>query len=105
MQLEIGITNKLLKYIHSKIDVIDILDEYNLDLTYIQDERNSLSLNIWLAVDYVGKDGKSFIEKFLYESTSLSDLEKEILTENLSPMYPFLKSWALMEAGCILRIY
>ena len=82
MQLEIGITNKLLKYIHSKIDVIDILDEYNLDLTYIQDERNSLSLNIWLAVDYVGKDGKSFIEKFLRdESTSLSDLEKEILTE------------------------
>lgn len=82
MKLEIDVTNKLLKYMHNKIDIMDILDELNLNHTFIQDERNNLAFNIWLSVDYIDKDGKTFIEKFLSDKSSpLSKIERDILTE------------------------
>lgn len=82
MKLEINTTNKLLEYMHSQIDVMEILDELDLDLTYIQDERNNLAFNIWLSVDYLDKNGESFIEKFIREKSGLlSKIEKDILTE------------------------
>lgn len=82
MKLEINVTNKLLQYMHSKIDIIKILDQLDLDHTFIQDERNNLAFNIWLGVDYIGKDGKTFLEKFLSDkSNHLSEIEREILIE------------------------
>lgn len=82
MKLEINVTNKLLQYVHARIDILKILDELDLDYTFIQDERNSLAFNIWLCVDYVGKDGKTFIQKFISDkSNPLSEIERQILTE------------------------
>lgn len=82
MKLEIDVTNKLLEYMHAKIDLINVLEELNLDYTFIQDERNNLAFNIWLSVDYIGKDGKTFIQKFLSdESSHLSKVERDILGE------------------------
>lgn len=82
MKLEIDVTNKLLKYMHAKIDIRNILTELDLDYTFIQDERNNLAFNIWLSVDYVGRDGKTFIQKFLSDKSSpLSKVERDILSE------------------------
>lgn len=82
MNLEINVTNKLLKYMYSKIDVLDFIENFDLDLSYIDDQRNNLAFNLWLSIDYTDKDGESFIEKFLKDdSSALTEMEKEILKE------------------------
>lgn len=102
MKLEIDVTNKLLKYTHNKIDVMDILDELNLNHIFIQDERNNLAFNIWLSVDYTDDEGKTFIEKFLSDKSSpLSEIERDILTEK-AKSHVSLFEIVSFESGCVL---
>ncbi len=84
MKLEIDVTNKLLAYINSQIDVNSFLDD--LDIRFdILDERNNIAFNIWLGVDYIDESGKSFIDKFLEDkSVYLSKVERDILREKSS---------------------
>lgn len=104
MKLEIDVTNKLLKYMHNKIDVMDVLDELNLHHTFIQDERNNLAFNIWLSVDYIGKDGKTFIQKFLSDKSSpLSKIEKDILTEKAKSHVSLFEIISFENGSVLLR--
>lgn len=80
MKLEIDTTNKLLEYMHSNVDFEKILSDFNLDIAYIQNEKNTLALNLWLSLDYIGEDGMTIVNKFLSEESDyLTDTEKDIL--------------------------
>lgn len=82
MQLEIDVTNKLLSYMHSKIDLMEIFKNLDIDFLHDKDEKSSLAFNIWLSVDYIDKDGKNFVEKMLEDkSISLTNVERQILQE------------------------
>lgn len=81
-KIEMSATKKLLTYISEEIDIENVLKEVNFKYPYFQDENNKLAFNVWLSIDYIGRDGKTFIEKFLEDkSNSLTPLEREILIE------------------------
>lgn len=81
-KIDMNATRKLLTYIGENTIIEDILEELNFSYPYFQDENNRLAFNIWLSIDYINKDGKTFIEKFVEEeNNSLTPLEKEILME------------------------
>lgn len=75
-------TKKLLKYISKEIQDENILDKLEFFYPDFGEQRHTLALNVWISIDFMGKDGKTFIEKFLEEkSSSLTEQEKEILIE------------------------
>ena len=80
-RLEKHTTKKLFDYINSEVKVDDILKEINYEYPFFLDDSSKVGFNIWLSIDYINKDNKTFIEKFLDSNPSLSDLEKDILIE------------------------
>ncbi|MDR7869442.1 MAG: hypothetical protein RIN55_01190 [Tissierellaceae bacterium] len=104
MQLEVDVTNKLLTYMHSKIDILDILEELDIDFSYMKDDRNNLALNIWLGVDYIDEEGKSFIDKLLEDkSVSLTKIEREILLEKSTSFVSLFEIIAFEDNHVILK--
>lgn len=81
-KIEMSATKKLLKYISKEIKGEDVID--NLEFFYpdFGEHKHRLAFNIWISIDFIGKDGKSFIEKLLEEKPSkLTSYEKEVLIE------------------------
>lgn len=79
-KLNINVTKKLLKYISKEIQNEDILDEIQLFHDDFIDHK--LAFNIWLSFDFVDKNGKSFIDKFLKEKgRKLNSSERKVLKE------------------------
>ena len=81
-KIELDVTKKLFKYIYNNINLNKVMEELDRDYSYFYDTENNIAFNIWLSLDYIHKDGKTFTEKFLEErSNSLSKKEKTILEE------------------------
>lgn len=75
-------TKKLLKYISKEIQDESILDKLEFFYPDFGEHKHTLAFNVWISIDFMGKDGKTFIEKFLEEkSSTLTAQEKEILFE------------------------
>lgn len=103
MKLEIDVTNKLLTYMHSKVDIIDVLDKLDIDLD-LYDERNNLAFNIWLSVDYIDEDGKSFIDKLLIDKSQyLTKLEREVLQEKSSSFVSLFEILSFEDKTVLLK--
>lgn len=103
MKLEIDVTNKLLTYMHSQIDIMNILDDLEIDFN-IYSDRNNLALNIWLGVDYIDEEGKNFIEKLLNDkSVYLTKLEREVLQEKSSSFVSLFEILAFENNTVLLR--
>lgn len=84
-KIDTELTKKLLEYISLHDNIEDIFYELDQIFPYLHGEHNNMILNSWLSIDYIGKDGKTFIEKFIQEnSTSLTSVEKKILEEKIS---------------------
>ncbi|MBC8590062.1 hypothetical protein [Wansuia hejianensis] len=83
-QLEIGATKRLLSYIHSNIDINEILNELDFEHSYFLDDANKLAFNLWLGIDYIWKNDKTFVETLLEDkSFRLTSWERKILTERI----------------------
>lgn len=81
-RIELDVTKKLFKYIYNNVNLNKVMEELDKEYSYFYDTENNIAFNIWLSLDYIHKDGKTFTEKFLEEkSTSLSKKEKKILEE------------------------
>lgn len=81
-KIEFDLTKKLFNYIYDNINLNKVIEELDKEYSYFYDTENNLAFNIWLSLDYIHKDGKTFTEKFLEEkSHSLSKKEKKILEE------------------------
>ncbi len=81
-KIEFDVTKKLFNYIYNNINLNKVIEELDKEYSYFYDTENNLAFNIWLSLDYIHKDGKTFTEKFLEEkSHSLSKKEKTILEE------------------------
>lgn len=75
-------TKKLLTYISKEIQDENILDKLEFFYPDFGEQKHTLAFNIWISIDFMGKDGKTFIEKFLEEKPeTLTEQEKEILIE------------------------
>lgn len=81
-KIELDVTKKLFKYIYNNVNLNKVMEELDGEYSYFYDTENNIAFNIWLSLDYIHKDGKTFTEKFLEEkSNSLSKKEKKILEE------------------------
>ncbi|MDR7856888.1 site-specific integrase [Tissierella sp.] len=81
-KIEMSATEKLLKYISSVIQDETLLDKLDFVYPDFGEHTYRLAFNVWISIDFVGKDGKTFIEKFLEEkSPELTTEEAEILIE------------------------
>ncbi len=81
-KIEMSATKKLLNYISKEIEDEKILDKIDFFFPDFSEQKHRLAFNIWLSIDFVGKDGKTFIEKFLSDKSSgLTVQEKEILIQ------------------------
>lgn len=79
-KININVTKKLLKYISNEIQKENLLDEIQLFHNDFIDHK--LAFDIWLSFDFVDKNGKSFIDKFLDEKSNTLTLdEMKILIE------------------------
>jgi hypothetical protein len=75
-------TKKLLKYISKEIQDESILDKLEFFYPDFGEQKHTLAFNVWISIDFMGKDGKTFIEKFLEEKSGvLTEQEKDILIE------------------------
>lgn len=85
-KLQASATKKLLKYISKEIQDTSILEELDFFYPDFGQHKHRLVFNVWISIDFLGKDGNTFIEKFLNEkSTYLTEEERSILIErNLS---------------------
>lgn len=81
-KIELSATKKLLKYISKEIQEESIIDTLEFFYPDFGEHKHRFAFNIWISIDFVSKDGKSFIEKFLEErSSKLTNHEKEVLIE------------------------
>lgn len=81
-KIELDVTKKLFKYIYTNINLSNVIEELDREYSYFYDTENNIAFNIWLSLDYIHKDGKTFTEKFLEEnSKDLSKKERTILEE------------------------
>lgn len=81
-EIEISATEKLLKYISRKIQGKDILDRIEFFYPDFGEYRHKLAFNMWVSLDFLDKDGRTFIERFLAEkSINLTDEERAILQD------------------------
>ena len=81
-KIELDVTKKLFKYIYNNVNLNKVIEDLDKEYSYFYDKENNIAFNIWLSLDYINKDGKTFTEKFLEEqSTSLSKKERKILEE------------------------
>lgn len=79
-KIDIDITNKLINYANSQIDIEELLNELDYVYPYLKDDSSRFTFNIWLSIDYIDKDGKTFLEKFIEEKSSLlTAVEMKIL--------------------------
>ena len=81
-RIELSATKKLLNYISTVIQDETELDKLDFIYPDFGEHTHRLAFNVWISIDFIGKDGKTFIEKFLEEKpTKLTAEEKEILIE------------------------
>lgn len=81
-KIELDVTKKLFNYIYDNVDLNKVIEELDKDYSYFYDTENNIAFNIWLSLDYIYKDGKTFTEIFLEDySNSLSKKERAILEE------------------------
>ncbi|WP_353092974.1 hypothetical protein [Tissierella praeacuta] len=75
-------TKKLLKYISEEIQYETILDTLEFFYPDFGEQKYTIAFNVWISIDFIGKNGKTFIEKFLEEKSSpLTSQEREILVQ------------------------
>lgn len=63
-KIELDVTKKLFKYIYNNINLNKVMEELDREYSYFYDTENNIAFNIWLSLDYIHKDGKTFTEKF-----------------------------------------
>ena len=81
-EIEMSATKKLFKYISKEIQDKNILEKLEFYYPDFSEYKHKLAFNIWISIDFIGSDGKTFIEKFLREKSSgLTSQEKSILAE------------------------
>lgn len=82
LKLETNATRKLITFVKKEVEIEEILDEVNFAYPFFQDENNRLAFNVWLSIDYINDDGKSFIDRFLDKAPkSLKPVERDILIQ------------------------
>lgn len=81
-RLERYTTKKLVEFINNLVEIDDILKEINYEYPFFSDDSSRAGFKVWLSIDYINKDGKTFIDRFLeLKLDSLNDYEKDILVE------------------------
>lgn len=81
-KIEIDITKKLLEYINVNMNMEEMLNNIDFMSDNYSNEAFRLSFNIWLSMDFIDSEGKTFIDSFLEdEGHSLNPIEKQILRE------------------------
>lgn len=75
-------TKKLLKYISEEIQYESILDTLEFFYPDFGEQKYTIAFNVWISIDFIGRNGKTFIEKFLEEKSDiLTPQEREILIQ------------------------
>ncbi len=91
-KIDIDITNKLINYANSQIDIEELLNELDYVYPYLKDDSSRFTFNIWLSIDYIDKDGKTFLEKFIEEKSSLlTAVEMKILKGKITSYVSIFK--------------
>lgn len=81
-KIEISATEKLLNYIASVIESEDSLSEIEFFYPDFDANKNRIAFNIWLSIDFITRNNRTFIDNFLNEeSNGLTKREREILVE------------------------
>lgn len=82
-KIEMSATEKLLNYISDKIQKEEIpLDNIEFYYPDFSENKYRLAFNVWLSIDYIDEDGKTFIEKLLEDkSVKLTPEERQLLAE------------------------
>nr|WP_300006031.1 hypothetical protein [Tissierella sp.] len=81
-KIELDVTKKLFKYIYNNVNLNKVIEDLDKEYSYFYDKENNIAFNIWLSLDYIHKNGKTFTEQFLEEqSTGLTKKERKILEE------------------------
>ena len=81
-KLEIYTTNKLIEFINKEVNINDILKEINYEYSFFLDDSSKVAFHVWLSIDYLDKNGKTFIDKYLESNPkSLKPLERSIIFE------------------------
>lgn len=81
-KIEMSATKKLLNYISTEMEFDNPLEDIEFFYPDFGEDKNRVAFNIWLSIDFIGKAGKTFIEKFLEEhSAKLTNSEEEVLVE------------------------
>lgn len=81
-KIEISATEKLLDYISSVIESEDSLGNIEFFYPDFDENKNRVAFNIWLSIDFITKNNKTFIDNFLNEKSNILTVnEKQILIE------------------------
>lgn len=102
-KIDMDLTNKLLEYINLHEDIEDIIYRLESIFPYIYDDNSRENINIWLSTDYTDKDGKTFIEKFIQENSSLSPIEKKILETKIDSYISLFQVLGYNEGHMIIE--
>lgn len=91
-RLEKYTTTKLIEFINNEVKIEDILGDINSDYPLFLDDSSKISFKMWLSIDYINKDGKTFIDKFLETKPStLSKLERKVLSDKKNSFISLFK--------------
>lgn len=93
--LQIQAFGNLLNYIEKNNDLERILDSLDLDNLDPEYDPHLMAIYIWLAFDYIHRDGFSFVEKYIqnnyiYASTEEIDILKD-LSQTYNSIYKILE--------------
>lgn len=80
-RLEKHTTNKLINFINTQVHIDDILKEINYEYPFFLDDSNRVGFKVWLSIDFVDNDGKTYIDRLLESKVQLSSLERELLSQ------------------------
>ena len=60
-KIDMSATKKLLNYISEEIQDETILDTLEFFYPDFGEQKHSIAFNVWISIDFMGKDGKNFI--------------------------------------------
>lgn len=86
-KIELDVTKKLFNYIYTNINLNNVIEELDREYSYFYDTENNIAFNIWLSLDYIHKDGKTFTEKFLEESSEILSKKERTILEDRKDSY------------------
>lgn len=102
-RLERYTNKKLFDFMNDNVEIDKALKEINSEYPFFSDESKKTGFKLWLSIDYINKDGKSFIEKFLESnSNNLNQLERDLLVDRNNSFISLFEIMGFEDESLIL---